>query len=158
MDVSKGTLRAIWAEHVRNVHEAMKPGNWEHLPGGRTLKPEYGTVVQRYNGKLQPQKNAKGEFEGPNEQPVTHWKTNKGKGWTTDHIDHVHTTMLGHHYDQDIPTAEHLHTISAVGTTFDKGKVIELYVPREHGGGRGGFFKSTGPDNLTDPQRRPVPH
>ncbi len=66
--------------------------------------------------------------------------------------------MAGHHYDQDVPTAERLHTISAVGTTFDNGKVIELYVPRGNGGGRGGFFKSTGPENLTDPNSHPVPH
>jgi hypothetical protein len=158
MDVSKETLRAIWAEHIKNVHEALKPGNWEHLPGGRTLKPEFGTIQQRYNGKLQPAQNKKGGFFGPNHQPQTRWTDNKGKGWTTDHIDHVHTTMAGYHYDQDIPTAEQLHTISAVGTTFDNGKVIELYVPREKGGGRGGVFYSTGPENLTDLHDNPVPH
>jgi hypothetical protein len=158
MDVSKETLRAIWAEHIKNVHEAMKLGNWTKLSNGQTLKPEFGTIQQRYNGKLQTAVQQKGEFVGPNHKPRTVFTARKGKGWSTDHIDHVHTTMYGYHYDQDIPEAERLHAISGVGTTFDNGGTIELYVPRANGGGRGGVFKSTGPEDLTDAHGNPVPH
>jgi hypothetical protein len=82
MDVSKETLRAVWAEHIKNVHEAMNPANWGHLRGV-TLRPEFGTIQQRYRGKLQNAVQQKGDFYGPNHKPATIFTANKGKGWTT---------------------------------------------------------------------------
>lgn len=159
MDVSPATLRALWAEHIKNVHEALKPGNWRTLPGGKVVKPEFGTIVQSKNGKPQPPKGPmKGDKQGQNHQPVVEFVYVKGKGWKVLRITHVHTTMHGTHYDQDVPTANRLHAISGVGTTFDKGASLELYVPRDDGRGMGGFFKTRDGEHLTDLNNRQVPH
>jgi len=158
MDVSKETLREIWAEHVRNVADALKRSNWSHLPGGRVIKPEFGTIVEIKNGKQQPPRGPiKGDKKGQNQQPVVEFKVHKGPGWKVDHITHAHTTMQAIHYDQDVPTAERLHAISGVGSTFDNGASLQLYVPRE-GGGKGGFFRATDGEHLSDLDGRPVPH
>jgi hypothetical protein len=141
----------------------MKSGNWITLPDGRRIKPEYGSITLRTkDGKLLPVVGPlRGEQIGQNRQPAVDFTNHipkPGDSKVVDHITHFHTTGPAGHYDKDIPTADRLHAVSGVGSILDNGGSLQIYVPKESGVGRGGLFRTTDGDHLTDLHDHPVPH